>query len=35
MRKVVLFSVIGLVALFGLIQLIPYGHNHADPAVVA
>jgi hypothetical protein len=34
MRKV-LFSVIGLVVLFGLIQLIPYGHNHTNPSVVA
>lgn len=24
-----------LVVLFGVIQLIPYGHNHANPAVVA
>jgi mono/diheme cytochrome c family protein len=31
----VLFSVIGLVVIFGLIQLIPYGHNHTNPPVVA
>jgi mono/diheme cytochrome c family protein len=35
MRKALLFAVIGLIVLFGLFQLIPYGHNHADPAVAA
>lgn len=27
-------SVLALIVLFGLIQLIPYGHNHNDPPVV-
>lgn len=35
MRKVVLFLAIGVVVVFALLQLIPYGHDHSNPAVVA
>jgi mono/diheme cytochrome c family protein len=34
MKKIILLLVIGLVALFVLIQLVPYGHNHTNPPVV-
>jgi Haem-binding domain len=34
MKKIILWLVIGLVALFVLIQLVPYGRNHSDPPVV-
>lgn len=35
MRKAVLWLVIGALAVFVLLQLVPYGHNHSNPAVVA
>ena len=34
MKKVILWLVIGLVALFVLIQLVPYGRNHTNPPVI-
>ena len=34
MKKIFLWLVVGLVALFVLIQLVPYGRNHANPPVV-
>ena len=34
MKKIILWLVIGLVALFVLIQLVPYGRNHTNPPVV-
>lgn len=30
-KRIVLWVVVGLVALFGLIQLVPYGRNHTNP----
>jgi hypothetical protein len=33
-KKTILIVVIAAVAFFGLIQLIPYGHDHTNPAVV-
>jgi hypothetical protein len=35
MRKAILLVVVGLIVLFGLIQLVPYGRNHTNPPVVA
>jgi len=35
MRKAILWLVIGALAVFALLQLVPYGHNHSNPAVVA
>lgn len=35
MKKIVVFGVLGLVALFALIQLIPYGRSHSNPPVVS
>jgi hypothetical protein len=35
MKRWLVRSVLGLIALFTLIQLIPYGHTIADPPVVA
>jgi mono/diheme cytochrome c family protein len=35
MRKAILWLVIGALAVFALMQLVPYGHDHSDPAVVA
>jgi hypothetical protein len=35
MGKRLLFSVVGLIVLFGLIQLVPYGRDHTNPPVVA
>jgi mono/diheme cytochrome c family protein len=35
MRKVLVFAAIGALVIFVLIQLVPYGHNHTNPAVVA
>ncbi len=32
-KKIVLWTIAGLVILFALIQLIPYGHDHTDPPV--
>jgi hypothetical protein len=34
MKKIILWLVIGLVALFVLIQLVPYGRNHVNPPVI-
>lgn len=34
MKKTILMLVIGAVALFLLIQIVPYGRNHTNPAVV-
>jgi len=34
MKKIILWLVIGLVALFVLIQIVPYGRNHINPPVV-
>jgi hypothetical protein len=33
--RLVLYVIAGLVILFGLIQLVPYGRNHTNPPVVA
>jgi mono/diheme cytochrome c family protein len=35
MRKMLLFLAIGVVVVFALLQLVPYGHDHSNPAVVA
>ncbi|MCP4359445.1 MAG: heme-binding domain-containing protein [Chloroflexi bacterium] len=35
MKKIIGYIVIGSIILFGLIQLVPYGRNHNNPAVVA
>ncbi|MBI5354125.1 MAG: heme-binding domain-containing protein [Chloroflexi bacterium] len=35
MKKIYLYIVVGGIILFGLIQLIPFGHNHVNPAVVS
>jgi mono/diheme cytochrome c family protein len=35
MRRIILFVAIGVVVVFALLQLIPYGHEHSNPAVVA
>ena len=35
MKKIVLYIVVGGIVLLGLIQLIPFGHNHVNPAVVS
>ena len=35
MKKIVLYIVVGGIILLGLIQLIPFGHNHVNPAVVS
>lgn len=35
MKKVLLGSIAGIVILFGLIQLVPYGRNHTNPPVQA
>jgi mono/diheme cytochrome c family protein len=35
MRKAILWLVIGVLVVFGLLQLVPYGHDHSNPAVVA
>lgn len=35
MRKVILLLVVGLAAVFVLMQLVPYGHDHSNPAVAA
>jgi len=34
MRKVVLFAAIGVIVIFALLQLVPYGRDHSNPAVV-
>jgi mono/diheme cytochrome c family protein len=34
-RKYILWFVIAAVVIFGLIQLIPFGHNHNNPPVVS
>jgi mono/diheme cytochrome c family protein len=34
-RKAILWLVVGLLAVFALVQLVPYGRNHCNPAVVA
>jgi hypothetical protein len=34
MKRIIIFIVVGLLALFLLIQLIPYGHQHTNPTVV-
>jgi len=34
MRKTLVFLILGVVVLFGLIQLIPYGHDHSNPPIV-
>jgi mono/diheme cytochrome c family protein len=35
MRKVIVWLVIGVLAIFALVQLVPYGRDHSNPAVVA
>ena len=35
MLKTFLLAVVAVIVLFGLIQLVPYGRNHTNPAVVA
>jgi hypothetical protein len=35
MRRAILLVVVGLIVLFGLIQLVPYGRSHTNPPVVA
>jgi len=35
MKKVILFILAGGIILFGLIQLIPFGHDHTNPAVIS
>jgi|SRR3989337_2104103 len=35
MKRTIIIIIVGLVALFLLIQLIPYGHQHTNPPVVA
>ena len=35
MRKAILWLVVGLLAVFALVQLVPYRRNHSNPAVVA
>ena len=35
MRRIIAGIVIGIVVIFGLIQLVPYGRNHTNPAVQA
>lgn len=35
MKRIIIIIVVGLVALFLLIQLIPYGRQHTNPPVVA
>jgi hypothetical protein len=34
MKRIITITVVGLLALFLLIQLIPYGHQHTNPQVV-
>ena len=34
MKKIIIFTLVGLVAFFLLIQLIPFGRQHANPPVV-
>ena len=35
MRRIILFLAIGAVVVFALLQLVPYGHDHNNPPVVA
>lgn len=35
MRMAILWLVVGALAVFALMQLVPYGHDHSNPAVVA
>jgi mono/diheme cytochrome c family protein len=35
MKKIVLIVVVAGIVLFGLIQLIPFGHEHTNPAMVS
>ena len=35
MKKIITIIVVGGIILFGLIQLIPFGHDHVNPAVVS
>jgi hypothetical protein len=35
MRKILLIIFAGVVVLFGAIQVVPYGHNHSNPDVIA
>ncbi|CAG0999348.1 hypothetical protein ANAEL_02838 [Anaerolineales bacterium] len=35
MKKIVLIVVVAGIALFGLIQLIPFGHEHTNPSMVS
>lgn len=35
MRKAIVLLVIGVLVIFGLLQLVPYGHDHSNPAVAA
>ena len=35
MKKYILYIVVGGIVLLGLIQLIPFGHNHTNPAAVS
>ena len=35
MRKAIVWLVIGMLAVFAVLQLVPYGHDHSNPAVVA
>ena len=35
MKKIVLYLVIAAVVVFGLIQLVPFGHDHTNPATVS
>ena len=35
MKKIIGYVVLGSIILFGLIQLVPYGRNHANPPIIA
>jgi hypothetical protein len=35
MKKIILYIVAGGIILLGLIQLIPFGHNHTNPSIVS
>jgi len=35
MKKIILYVIVGGIILLGLIQLVPFGHDHSNPATVA
>ncbi len=35
MKKIILYVIVGGIILLGLIQLVPFGHDHSNPAMVS